>query len=209
MIFGGNVEVMSIDRDFAHADAKNVEVRCYNPARKTVVVARYPGPKDRVVSAKPGGKEEHEWYIVRLPAGSCTDSALLAKAAKSVYENKNRMQLVANVKTPALASWGGDNRFPDLLYARPGDLFELRNESFALDALLQKSGALIDFMTNLGYPLALAQAYEAARSNVAVQRFFALRELNLTWSIDNGLEVALQLATYVEARIDADDPSRK
>lgn len=209
MIFGGNVETMTIDRDFAHADAKNVEVRCYNPARKSVVVARYPGPKDRVVSAKPGGKEEHEWHVVRLPAGSCTDQALLAKAAKSIYENKNRMQLVATVKTPALASWGGDNRFPDLLYVRPGDLFELRNEAFALDALLQNNGALVDYMTNLGYSLELAQAYEAARSNVAVQRFFALREANIVWGVDTGLEVSLQLATYVEARIDVDDPSRK
>ena len=61
----------------------------------------------------------------RLRVPIVAECCPLKRAAREIYEGIHRQELLLQVKTRNLASFGGDNTDPDILDMKPGDNFQV------------------------------------------------------------------------------------
>lgn len=209
MIFGRNILSMQIDRDFARATPKNIELRAYT-ARKNALVARYPEKADRVVSSLPGdGRSDEKWVVKRIgyPVKSADE---LKNIAQQVYESQGRGEVKVKLKTKNLGSYGGDNYDPDLLDLHTGDNFQILIDPAVgylsgptqIQSQLQASDLGQAFLSQLGFDADFSKAYAKAYTNVGVQSIYRVRTMQMEWGVDEGVSLDIEGANYVEARVD-------
>lgn len=202
-IYGRNILKLKIKRQFTRRKPKNIEVRCYDTANKTMIVARHPKKSDgRVVSPNPGdGTTEQKWEVVKV--GGVSDEKTLAVIAEDIYNLKSRQELGVEVETKNIASFGGGNSDPDLLDMQPGDAFQvLVNRDLnttQTDAEDRIQGAT-KFITDIGYSQEIAEAYAQAYRNRAMQTGFIAKEVLIDWSCDDGVSFKLNGINFVEVR---------
>lgn len=211
LIYGRNIESAKIARQFTFAAMQNVEVRCYNPQRKKVMVARFPLPGDRVfgVLVLPGDVADQKWIVhrVNLPI---KDPLQLRIIAQSVYEQLNRGEFTVSVKTKNMASFGGGNLDPDILDMQPGDTFDLQvnrenveyNSMTSIENILLLQQRAREYLETLGYDGAIAKAYAEVYSNVGFQTTFRTAQVGIRWDCDMGVEIEIQGRNYLEVRAD-------
>lgn len=214
-IYGRNVKSMKVGRKFVHA-ATNIEVRCYSGRRKKVLVARFPTDKDikskAVFHPQPGDGKEQKWFVVNV--SGVEDEATLRVIAQSQYEQMGRRELSMEVKTKNMASFGAGNTNPDILDMKAGDSFEVLvnrstdevNSLTAIEDQLLLQSAAAKYMTDLGFADDFAQAYAKAYADSGFQTAFRLRQMTITWNADEGVEIHLVGANYIEVRLDAQLP---
>ncbi len=162
---------------------------------------------------QPGDGKEQKWFVVNV--SGVEDEATLRLIAQSQYEQMGRRELSMEVKTKNLASFGAGNTNPDVLDMKAGDSFEVlvnrsQDEVSTLtsieDQLLLQQAAT-QYMTGLGFADDFAQAYAKAYADSGFQTAFRLRQMTITWNIDEGVEIHLVGANYIEVRMDAQLPS--
>jgi hypothetical protein len=205
MIFGRNLTDFSFKRNFGTKEAKNVEVRCWSPRRKKVLVARYPGKKDRIPTSTPGSaKADNKWTIVRV--AGIEDEAVLQQIAQDYYNGRNRNEIEAPLKTKNMAAFGGGNADPDLLDLKAGDPIEVlvdRSRSASIGAReddLTAQGANEKALVELGFAKDFAAAYSKAYRNAGFQRLFRLRELSVEGSVDEGVSFEMRVVNFIQVR---------
>lgn len=207
-IYGRNIKSMSCKRKFARAAPTNVEVRSYNPARKGVLVARFPTKNSPPIQhPQPGDGKEQKW-AVHYVAG-ITDQATLDKIAQGYYESVGRGEIEVDVKTKNLAAFGGGNLDPDILDMLAGDTFEVLvnrdedelNSMTKIETLLAAQGRVQEFMKAIGYSGPFVDAYAKAFTHTAFPTLFRLRHLGIAWDSDEGVQLTLQGINYVEVEI--------
>ncbi len=218
-IYGRNIESVKIARQFTFAAMQNVEVRCYNPRRKKVLVARFPLPGDKVfgVLVLPGDVADQKWIVHRVNV-PIEDPKQLRIIAQSVYEQINRGEFMVQVKTKNLASFGGGNLDPDILDMQPGDTFDVQvnRENKEYSSITNVEQALLiqqrarQYLNQLGYEDDIAKVYAEAYANIGFQTTFRTAQVGIKWDCDVGVEIEVQGRNYLEVRADkslgADEP---
>ncbi len=209
MIYGRNVNDLSVRKEFTKKSPTNIEIRCYNARRKKVLVARFPEKGDeQAVIARPGADtNDKKWTVI--PVSGIEDEKILKWIAEDVYNSLGRNEVQIDCSTDNLASFGGGNSDPDLLDMLPGDTVEVlvnHDEDYSTANELATKSAIYDrnreMMQFLGFDAETAAGYATAYTNANFQRLYRVRELKLQWSASDGVAIAMQLANYIEARAD-------
>lgn len=133
MVYGGNIDSMTIRRKLARIQAPSVRVSSYNPdatrSDKRLLSAIHPPKasqnKDVADRQTPDGKGKKKTVHQVIVYGIC-DEAVLRQVAEAVYEGIGRQALGITITTSDLASFSDHPRFdpnrdPDLLAIRAGD----------------------------------------------------------------------------------------
>lgn len=215
MIYGSNLLAMRPKRSFQRHVPTNIECRCFSPERKTVLVARFPLPKDRQYFALPGDTTPDAKWSVRDVSG-VSDEKTLRAVAQEIYEQESRNEILVELKTRALASFGGDNLDPDLLDLKFGDVVEVlrrrtNDESSTtsnVERVLTAQARASEFMRALGYGEEFADAYAKAYSDAGFVTQYRVRQARFDWKTagdlgtDGGVQTSLMVVNYVQVRAD-------
>jgi hypothetical protein len=206
-VYGRNVTSFEVSRDLQHGETKNVEVRCYSPRRKQVLVARFPTKDARIPVSTPGdARADNKWTIVRV--SGIEDQKVLQQIAEDVYHGRNRNEIEVVVKTSNLASFGGGNEDPDLLDAKPGDAVEIlvdrSNPSTTASAETNLSSQAMneEFLRNLGYSKDFAAAYAKAYQDAGFQRLYRVKEMSVSGDTEEGVSFEVRAVNFIQARGD-------
>lgn len=205
MIYGRNLSDLEFSRKFGTQESKNIEVRCWSPRRKQILVSRYPDKNARIATSTPGSsKSDNKWSIVRVQG--IEDQKTLDQIAKDYYNGRNRNEIEAVLKTKLFASFGGGNLDPDLLDCKAGDPIEIlvdRSNAAVIGAAetqLTAEGMNEKFLTNLGYTKEFASAYARAYRNGGFQRLFRVREMTVTGDVEEGVSFELRVVNFIQVR---------
>jgi hypothetical protein len=209
-IYGRNLESFGVERRFNANAPKNVEVRCYLPERKKTLVVRFPGVTTK---AMPGESADKGLIVWRVQGINSKDA--LQVIAQSVYEEISRQEISVNLKTYNLASFGGDNTEPDVLWLQSGDPVEvlfakgdqldvaqIPSTQAQLENALLSETSTADYLERLGYGPELARAYARAYSAAGYQTIYRVQKVAIDWSDDEGVSIAIDAINYVEVRYD-------
>lgn len=206
-VYGRNVTSFEVSRDLQHGETKNVEVRCYSPRRKQVMVARFPGKDARIPTSTPGdARADNKWTIIRV--SGVEDQKVLEQIAEDVFHGRNRNEIEVVVKTSNMASFGGGNEDPDLLDCKPGDAVEIlvdrANASTTAGAEKNLTSQQLneEFLRNLGYSKDFAAAYAKAYQDAGFQRLYRVKEMSVTGDTDEGVSFEVRGVNFVQARAD-------
>lgn len=211
-VFGKNVQSMKFGRKFATVPSMNIEVRCYDTARKKTLVARFPLKGDRVKSLNPGNASDEKW-IVKTVSG-IKDEATLRILAQGIYEQVTRNELSCRFVTKNLGSYGGGNLDPDALDALAGDAIDVRvmrdgdtGNSVQLTALATATRGA-DFMRSLGFSDRFANAYQKAVNHIGLPSTFRVKTMGGQFDGQStGITLDFDLMNYIEVRSDKLLPS--
>jgi hypothetical protein len=209
-IYGRNEQSLTMSRKFAKGAPANVEIRCFNGENKTLLVERFPLPADRAKFVIPGNAQpDQKWEVIRVYG--INDKKTLKATAQSYYESQGRNELDVEIRTKNLASYGGGNDDPDILDMREGDTFEAlvsRAEVDEAGSVNRLEGTMTTqqqnevFMRDLGMSREFAAAYARAYVDAGFLTQFRLKELTLTWTADEGIDVTVHGVNYIEVRLD-------
>lgn len=207
-VWGRNIADMTVSHEYTRREAKGVELRCYSPARKKTLVARFPeGKEDRPVHPLPGGKGDQHWQVVRVQG--VNDQDTLKRIAEDYYNNLFRNELKIDLKTINMASFGGGYNDTDLLDMKAGDNFQILidrgNDSIQgqIEEDLSDSQRMVKRLRSMGYSEDFANAAAAAYTDAGFQRVFRLKEMSCEWDTDEGVRIMVGGINYVETRVDA------
>ena len=214
LVYGRNIETLKVSREFSKKQPRNIEVRCYDPSQKNVLVAYFPRtPAEFIAQSGPGdGKADQKWVVFRV--AGIRDKETLTNIARDIYNSIGRSELELEIATRNLASYGGGNADPDLLDMRVGDNFELlldrgNDSTFGkLEGQLSAETLNAEFLKGIGYDAGFAAAYAKSYANANFQKAYRVRELSIKWDIDNGVEISLKGANYIEVRLDRPDNAK-
>lgn len=211
-VYGRNLVENAFSREYSAAAPKNVEVRVFNPVRKNLLVARFPSKERRVTKLQPGdGKGDQEWLEIRIRA-AITDPKVVQSMAEAYYYVRCRHELEVKLKTRDLTSYGGDAADTDILDARCGDAIEVllaRNADGTVVRAASAQNSLAEGMQwlyDLGFNADFARAYMKAATDAGFTRKYVLRDMNVVWNVDQGIDIDITAANYLEARLDAQTP---
>lgn len=208
-IYGRNIKSLQAARNLNNKkQTTNVEVRCYSPEVKQILVARFPLPQDRLAWAIPGNAQPDQKWVIYKVSG-IKDQATLRALAQNIYEQLGRAELDTEIKLHNLASYGGGNLDPDILDMRVGDTIEvLTNRDDAYNTLTQIEKNLTaqqrnaQLMSVLGFSDEFAQAYAQAYTDAGFQTTFKLRQAKYHWDTTTGVGISMNCVNYVEVRAD-------
>lgn len=215
-VYGRNLEELRIRRNFTKLAARNIEVRCYVPEIKNVVIARHPPFNKRQTKANPGDTGDQTYLVIRV--SGVRDSTVLRRIAQEAYEQMNRQELELSFVTKNLASYGGGNDDPDVLDMQPGDPIdiELQREQVELqgmttmnleDTLAIKQKA-VDYLLLLGFNEEFAETYASVFINTSLVTTFRVRNMDIDWDEDDGVDISVDAINYaVVERSSADLPN--
>jgi len=203
-IYGRNVEELSFSRKMTRFASTNVEVRCYSGRKGKLLVARFPTKEERQKLLLPGDVADEKFTVYTVVG--VEDEATLRTVAQGIYEQVGRQELVAKLKTRALASFGGSNQDPDILDMQAGDTVELEiartidggssigEQQNAVAAQAQ------NYLKSLGYGEGISRAYGSALGQVGYPNTFRVRALSMDWDIREGVSFDLEATNFVEVR---------
>lgn len=210
-IYGRNLKKMSVERNFTRKQPTNVEVRSYDPARKEILVERFPLKADRLAYAIPGGATpDQKWTVIRVPG--VTDRATLRRVAQTYYEVVGRNELGVELETKNLASFGAGNADPDILDMKFGDSFDLlvnRSDDPAdpttltrMEKNLSAFQQNVEFMQALGFSPDFAATYARVYTASAFQTTFRTRAIKIEGNVEDGVSLKVEGVNYIEVRAD-------
>lgn len=208
MIFGRNILNLTVRKEFMKKAPTNIQINVYSTRRKKLLRARFPEKADaQQVIARPGADTtDTKWTVLPGPPG-IEDEKVLKWIAEDVYNSLGRNEVQIELDTENLSSFGGGNEDPDLLDMLPGDTIELlvnHDEDYSTANELTTKSSIYErnreMMKLLGYDDGTAAGYAKAYTDKNFQRLFRLREAKFTWSAEEGISIAMQLANYIEAR---------
>lgn len=222
MIFGRNIAKLKMSREFNKKEPSNIEVRCYDPHLKTILVVR--SPKDlgdreksaKVSAVQPGDKSENKWTVLRV--SGIRDKAMLQSIADEAYEQLGRGELTAEIETMNMWSFAGDENGldPDLLDMKPTDIIEIllnRDADFSTMSNIEKALTTQEMnaltLRRLGFFSDFAEKYAKTYADSGFQRAFKVRSMKCAWGIEEGVTLSIVAANFVVARLEKDTQADK
>lgn len=210
IIYGWNASMVKFTRQFSGRAPKNIEIRSYNPAKKSPTVGRYPLKGNKIISPMPGGKEDDKWNVQTVAPGLSQEQ--VDEIAKQTYEAISRTEISVTVKTKNPASYGGGNDNPDMLDLQTGDpinIFVDKSDAASTvagtDAALSVAYTAERRLISLGFSEHFAKLYAQARAHTAMPKTFYTRDASITWSIESGIDIEVEAVNYIEARLEGED----
>ena len=166
----------------------------------------------RTSIAPSGAIAQTEPIVIPVP-GIKSHARLLDAIAKSVYEEIGRGEVGGTCSTKDLASLGGDNSDPDLLYLRPGDpvRFTIDNRQLqsypppisdvAATYRTDPEKLAAELTAKLGDPtLGRVLAYALTGHIVERQSVYRVNHVRFTWDNKKGVAIDFDFQNYIEAR---------
>lgn len=239
MVMGHNIEELSYERKFMGAQGRTIRVISLNTSGDKrgidgkLLIAEYPTPELRnalvkslyapiaqnidlakVTNEAPSGATAAKDVLIFYKPG-IKDQERLNQIAKDLYEEINRGEQGGSVKTRNLASFGGGNQDPDLIYLRPGDAMELKASTNAIGSAGYAASPLTDQARQLDdgtlYKTLLekfrgdanhARAVMTSLKSYAfeLQSFYRVSTVKFDWDISSGVAIAFDFHNYVVAR---------
>jgi hypothetical protein len=228
MVYGRDIDTLEFERKYAGYQKPRV-IRCVSSmtqpgARGTMqaVEARWPtatatstqGQNARSTRVAPNNSTAQE-EILNVPVPGISDPAQLQEIAKAVFEEIGRGEITGSCSTKNLASFGGDNRDPDLCRLRPGDgvefVYDVRANS-GINPLISTPGDLqrTPFATQVQELTQRIGSENLARVIVAttrglifqVQTFFRVSNVKRDWTSDKGIKISFDFQNYVVPRFE-------
>lgn len=217
LVYGRDVESISFDRKFGGYQRPRV-VRCVStdtssPNRGTarIVEGRWPTPaaperarRTRVAPGDGGATEE----ILNIPVPGVRDPARLQFIAQSIFEEIGRGELGGACSTRNLASFGGDNRDPDLIRLKPGDAIEFGVDTRYLNSTPplvsaytdnQRASfeeAVADITSRIGDENLARVLVATSRGQIKdLQRFFRVSTVKFSWD-GSGMKIDFDFQNY-------------
>lgn len=217
MIYGRNILKLKGRKEFTAKAPTNIEVRCYNPRRKKVLVARFPdvkaGGKEQSIARPGDGTSDKKWRVI--PVAGIEDEQTLKDIAEEVYNSIGRNEVTFDLVTENMASFGGGEEDPDLLDCKPGDTIEIlvnHDEEFNTNTAQAEQLAVVEknvqLLQSMGFDGEMAQAVATAMTNRNFQRIFRVKEMATTWDAEQGVSFDMIVANYIEARADKNPPTQ-
>jgi len=223
--FGGHekpkvIRVVSFDAtDSAGTDGRTYRTEArWPPERPAAPTAQAQASATRTTRGArtnrvaPSNRQAQE-EIINIPVPGIRDQARCLEIARGLYEEIGRWEMDGSCDTPKLASFGGDNRDPDLIRLRVGDAVEFLTDTRALTAAAPLVSAYTDSQRQ---PFAQAvQAIDArvhdtnmARVIVAtsrgmileLQRSFRVASVRKDWDSERGLAMSFDFQNYYVPR---------
>ena len=212
-IYGENIKPLSVKRNFTRLAPTNIELRCYDPTRKQVLVARHPLKAGQQIRPSPGEQGDQVWKV--YPVHGVADEKTLERIAQEVYEQLNRGELEMRFTTKNLASYGGGNDDPDSLDVMPGDSVDVgvrRDPSLdpqgvtatKLEDTLAVQEAATEYLLALGHDEKFARAYAKAFANVGLVTTYHVKKLGIEWDESESYTISFECVNYVVVRADQD-----
>jgi hypothetical protein len=230
LMYGRDIARLSFERKFQGSKGRGIRVVCLNTSskqrgtQKLLEVTRPQGlivPKNK---AKLTGATKEQ--IPRIQAGQIgpigdigytdvdtiyvygvTSKKQLELVADAIYQEKGRGEMGGSCETSNLASFGGTNADPDLLYLRPGDAIRI---GVMQSTVLGLSGTLADttlseaqldaIYQTRGFPapVAAALAQSAKRGTPTAQPYFRVGNVKYSWSNQSGMRISFDFQNYIE-----------
>ena len=172
----------------------------------------------RTTRVAPSGRQAQE-EVVNVAVPGVRSVERLREIARALFEEMGRQEFEGTLRTKALASFGGDNRDPDMLRLRPGDALELVTDARALSSRPPLVSTVADIArrpaeelereltARLGSPALARAIVRTARGEIVpVQDFFRVRSAKYDWS-DQGIEITVEFHNYFVHRYETGDVS--
>src|SRR3990167_1863 len=213
MVWGRNVAKMGVERKYEVQKVGTVEVRCYDPQTRRVLIERFPPAS--AVNQTPPGQSGGDEKITVVRVDGVRDPAQLRRMAQSYYEQVGRQESAFTLETKALVSYCSEDdeasTFPDLLDLRSGDPLQLRmarQEDFDTLTQLEALDAAGRGSPNQGpgVPPRLAPQDAELHAAAGFQDVFRVRDATIDFSRDTGVGIKMGLMNYVEVREEQDLP---
>jgi hypothetical protein len=230
LMYGRDIARLSFERKFQGSKGRGIRVVCLNTSskqrgtQKLLEVTRPQGLIVRKNKAKLTGATKEQ--IPRIQAGQIgpvgdigytdvdtiyvygvTSKKQLELVADAIYQEKGRGEMGGSCETSNLASFGGTNADPDLLYLRPGDAIRI---GVMQSTVLGLSGTLADttlseaqldaIYQTRGFPapVAAALAQSAKRGTPTAQPYFRVGNVKYSWSNQSGMRISFDFQNYIE-----------
>lgn len=210
-VHGANIDDLEFGRKFNRFQSANVEVRCYSAALGKTLVARFPTKEDRQKQLLPGDAADEKWTVYTLHG--IEDLETMRSVAQSIYEVAGRNEFSTKFATNSLGSFGGSNLDPDALDVQAGDTIdvEVRREvgggfsaGEAEESIAVRAST---WLKSLGYDPALADAYQAAMTQVGFPTTFRVGTVAINWDNDQGVSFDFDCINYLEVRASKNLPA--
>lgn len=180
-----------------------------------VLIGEYPKPDDKTATHVSPEGDVAEQEVLRIPIAGIAEKGRLEQMAEDIYHEVGRGEMGGSVSTKDLASFGGSNQDPDLLFLRPGDAVEVvsatttkgarpaivselsqhdaRSQQAEEDAIAKRLGD-----RNLARVLVAT-----ARNTVPqLQRIFRVKDVKFNWAAASGVSIDFDFTNFVEIRHD-------
>ena len=227
LMYGRDISRLSFERKFQGAKGRGIRVVCLNTsskqrgAQKLLEVTRPEGlvvPKNK---AKLTGATKEQIPGIQggniAPIGNIgytdvqefrvygvTSKKQLGLVADAIYQEIGRGEMGGSCETSNLASFGGDNADPDLLYLRPGDAIRIGVQpalasGTIVDTTKSEAELAATYRTR-GFPapVAAALAQSAKRGTPTAQPYFRVGNVKYSWSNQSGMRISFDFQNYVE-----------
>jgi hypothetical protein len=225
MVWGGNLESLSIIRKLAGVTTPTVEIRSYDPRRGRQLWARHPvldgeptsgilgdpnSPQpvqSRPQKVDPEGKSSEDVHTELI--GGIIDLDVLEQIAEEVYSRMARQEIALSWTTRDLESFESEDEL-DLLRLEPGEPVTIDAARFVddsiphVDTFLEMSTMStpqkVSHLLSRGFSARSAQVIAEAVESGELQRTFRAVRVALSFNIDEGIAVSADCINYIVAK---------
>ncbi len=227
MVWGGNLENLSISRKLAGVTTPTIEVRGYDPQQGRQLWARHPVLDGEPTSGilgdpsspqpiqtrpqKVGPNGEAEETVHTELVGGVTDLAVLEEIAEEIYSRMARQELTSSWTTSDLDSFESATE-ADLLDLEPGEPVTIEATRFVDDSVPHVNSFLqlatmsvakkTDYFVSRGFNRQAAQTLARATESGELQRTFRAARVMFNFNIDEGISITADCINYIVARVE-------
>lgn len=192
MAWGKNIDQIEINRNMGKDRTPQIKVLSWDPVKQRTVTGLFPTKARPAKTGIGTNFEEVQTYFV----DGIVDQDTLNRYAEAVYDQRARGEHQIIVRTADLK----DVDAKDLLDVRTGDPMQVAFDPFNVDEInaLGSEAARASFLEGRGFRPEVAALFAAnMRSLVSFRKPLRVREATYDWSIDDGIEVEVELQEFV------------
>lgn len=215
LVYGRNVEEMTIKRKLGGVKTPTIEVRSFDPVTGIRLFGRYPplptNTQPALGTAGAGDREEIKVFVLDEISGPLAQLQLVA-TARSIYEQLGRGEITVNLRTKHMAGLEQNidsGVVGDLLRLRPGDPITIEVEPADVEAGRVAAHTLftaatinerIISMVAKGLPEEIATLAATAMNNPFIQQEFRTSKNTMNFAHDQGWDFQIHAINYLDVR---------
>jgi len=216
MVWGRNLEALTMDRHLGKEVAPNIVIKAYDSSLREPITVDFPVGHFKKVK-KSGGKankktgktttKTDEYQII--PVYGITDRETLQAMAESLYHQLGSGERTVSFSTKDLTDLSEDEQ--DLLNLAAGDAVTIEFDEFNINRALLANNAVtkegkrvvpegvkVQHLVDRGFGEAIAQVIAAKYNDLkTLDRPLRVREATYTWSVKDGVGIEAQLVDFI------------
>jgi hypothetical protein len=192
LAWGRNIEELEIERNMGKDRTPQIKVRCWDPDNQKTIEGVFPTKARRATVGVGTDFEEVQVYLVT----GITSQDALAAYAQAIYDLRARGEHRIVARTSDLR----DLDSKDLLDLRAGDPLMVTFDPFNTDELnaLGTTASRTQYLIGRGFqPQVAATFANNLAALVSFRKPLRVRETSYDWSVDDGIEVEVELQEFI------------